>query len=181
MSKKGKQDWREELKQVADQLRDPVRMRIVVAFVAIAIMMFGINDPLHGRTKKSRRSLKELQQRVSTAEEVLLLRDSMENLESRIIQGEGSDPVTSFFINLFRQSPVDFNQINVEAAQRLGPVYSVRTTIDLSGSFEELSQALHLIESQDELLRIESLKISPAERGAPPSMQLAIRLLKEKA
>ena len=182
MSKKAKQDWREELKQVADQLRDPIRMRIAVAFVAIAIMLFGINDPLHGRTKKSRRSLNELRQRVQTAEEVLLLRASMEDLESRIIQGEGSDPITSFFIALFRQSPVDLNQINVEAAQRLGPVYSVRTTIDLSGTFEELNDALYLIESQPELLRIESIQVSPAERGdSEPVMQLAIRVLKEKA
>lgn len=181
MNKKGKQDWREELSQVADQLRNPVRMRVVVALIAMAVMMFGINDPLHGKTKKSRRSLNQLKERVKTAEEVLLLRACMEDVETRIIQGAGSDPVTSFFIQLFRKMPVDLNQINVEAAQRLGPIYSVRTTIDLSGSFEQLNDALYLIESQPELLRVESLKISPAERGAAPMMQLAIRVLKEKA
>ncbi|MEL6105929.1 MAG: hypothetical protein AAFU85_07830 [Planctomycetota bacterium] len=181
MNTKAKQNWREELSQVADHLRNPVRMRVAVALVAIVVMMFAINDPLHGKTKKSRRSLNQLKERVKTAEEVLLLRASMEGVETRIIQGEGSDPVTSFFIQLFRKSPVDLNQINVEAAQRLGPIYAVRTTIDLSGSFEELNDALYLIESQPELLRVESLKISPAERGTAPMMQLAIRVLKEKA
>ena len=182
MNGKQKQDWRQELQQLSEQLRDPIRMRLAVAFVTIVILLFGISDPLHGRTRKARRSLNELRQRVSTAEEVLLLRASMEDVRSRILQGEGSDPVTDFFMQLLRQSPVDLNQINVEAAQRLGPLYSVRTTIDLSGSYEELNEVLHLIESQPELLRIESLQISPSDRSdAEPIMQLAIRVLKEKA
>ena len=47
-----KKDWRAELEQVAEKLRDPIRMRLAVAAVAVAIMYFGISEPLYGRMKQ---------------------------------------------------------------------------------------------------------------------------------
>ena len=46
-------DWRSELEQVAAKLRDPFKMRMAVAGVTLAVMCFGINDPIHGRMKRN--------------------------------------------------------------------------------------------------------------------------------
>lgn len=176
-----KKDWRQELQQVAEQLRDPFRMRIVVACAMVAVMFFAISEPLHGKTKRSKRELQQLRDQVKTAEEVLLLRESLDRVQDRIIQGEGNDAVTGFFISLFRDCKADLLQINAEASQRLGPIYSVRVTLDLAGEFSELNEALFQLESCSELVRVETLQITPAERGAAsPMMQLSVRLLKEK-
>lgn len=178
---KAKSDWRQELSQAAEQLRDPFRMRVAVALVTVVVLFFAISEPLHGKTKKTKRDLQQLREQVKTAEEVLLLRDSLERVESRIIQGEGNDAVTNFFINLFRDGNADLLQINAEAPQRLGPIYSVRVTLDLTGEFSDLNAALFRLESQPELIRVETMQINPAERGASrPMMQLSVRLLKEK-
>lgn len=176
-----KQGWQQELRQAAEQLRDPFRMRVAVALVMVAVMFFAISEPLHGKTKKTRRDLQQLREKVKTAEEVLLLRDALQAVEPRIIQGEGNEAVTSFFIELFRDAEADLLQINVEAPQRLGPIYNVRVTLDMEGGFVDLNEALFLLESQPELIRVETLQINPAERGAArPTMQLSVRLLKEK-
>ena len=176
-----KKDWRTDVQRVTEQLRDPFRMRIAVALVMAVIMFFAISEPLHGRTKKSRRELQQLREKVKTAEEVMLLQDALEQIDSRIIQGEGNDAVTGFFINLFRDSDVDVLKINAEAPQRMGPIFSVRATLDLTGEYSELNEALYQLESQPELVRVETLQINPAERdGERPMMQLSVRLLKEK-
>ncbi|WP_182870837.1 GspMb/PilO family protein [Rhodopirellula sp. JC639] len=176
-----KKDWRQELQQAAEQLRDPLRMRIAVALVMVVLMFFAISEPLHGKTKKTRRDLQQLRAKVKTAEEVMLLEDALEHVRPRIIQGEGNDAVTSFFIDLFRDGGADLLQINAEAPQRLGPIYNVRVTLDLEGEFSQLNDALFLLESQPELIRVETLVINPAERGdAKPTMQLSVRMLKEK-
>ncbi|PAY15415.1 hypothetical protein CKO51_32040 [Rhodopirellula sp. SM50] len=176
-----KKDWKQELQQVAEQLRDPFRMRVAVALVMVAIMFFAISEPLHGRTKKTRRELQQLREKVKTAEEVMLLQDALEHVRPRILQGEGNDAVTGFFIDLFRDSGADLLQINAEAPQRLGPIYNVRVTLDLAGDFPQLNEALFLLESQPELIRVETLQINPAERSASqPTMQLSVRMLKEK-
>ena len=179
--KSSKNDWREELRQATQQLRDPFRMRIAVAVVMIVVMFFAISEPLHGKNKRSRRELQQLEQQVKTAEEVQLLKQSLERIDSRIIQGEGNDVVTNFLIELFRDSSVDLLQINAETPQRLGPIYSVRVTLDLAGDFPSLNRALFRLESQEELVRVETLQIRPAKRGdSAPMMQLSLRLLKEK-
>lgn len=176
-----KKDWRKDLQEVAEKLRDPFRMRMTVALIMIVIMFFAISEPLHGKTKKSRRDLQQLRDKAKTAEEVLLLQDALETIDARIVRGEGNDAVTGFFIDLFRESDVDLLQVNAEAPQRLGPIYSVRVTLDLAGEFFELNKALYRLESQPELVRVEMLQINPAERGAAgPMMQLSVRLLKEK-
>lgn len=173
-------DWRRELDQAAQQLRDPFRMRVAIALVMVVILLFAISDPLHGKTKKSQRELQQLREKVKTAQEVLLLTDSLENLDSRIIQSNGNDAVTGLFINLFRDGTADLQKINAEASQRLGPIYSVRVTLDLVGEFADLNDALYRLETQPELIRVESVQITPADRGASrPMMQLSVRLLKE--
>ena len=179
---KKKKDWRDELEGLADQLRDPFRMRLAVAGAAAVVLFFAISEPLHGRTKRVKRELNQLEQTIKTSQHVQLLRASLDGIDQRIIQGAGNDPVTDLFISLFRESSVDLLQINAEAAQRLGPIYNVRVTIDLSGEFNELVQALHQIESQETLIRVESMQINPAERGSDrPTLHLALRVLKEKA
>ena len=175
-----KKSWQQELKQAAEHLRDPFRMRVAVALTMVAIMFFAISEPLHGKAKRSRHELQQLREKVKTAEEVLLLKDALDHVESRLIQGHGNDAVTGFFIELFRDCDADLLQINAEAPQRLGPIYHVRVTLDLAGSFAELNQALFCLESQPKLIRVETLQINPGQRGTQrPMMQLSVRLLKE--
>ena len=80
MSKKS--DWRSELEQVAAKLRDPFKMRMAVAGVTLAVMCFAINDPIHGRMKRSTRELNRMKKTMQTAEEVMLLRDQLARLKT---------------------------------------------------------------------------------------------------
>ncbi len=63
------------------QLRDPFRMRIAVVGVTLAIMFFAISNPLHGKMKRSQRELASSEQSTTTAEEVLLLRSHLDNVD----------------------------------------------------------------------------------------------------
>jgi hypothetical protein len=71
-------------------------------------------------------------------------------------------------------------RIDAEAPSRLGPIQSVRVSIDVCGSFEALAKLVYRLESDFYLLRIETVAISPPERDNPhPSMQLQLRALKD--
>lgn len=180
--KKTEKDWRTELAQVAQHLRDLVRMRLAVALVTLAVMFFAVSEPLHGKAKQHRRDLQQLKDKVKLAEEVQLLQDSLKRVDPLVMKGDGNDVVSNFFIELFRQQPSSLLQIRVEAPKRLGPIYSVRVSLDVEGEFDELNQAIHRLESESQLLRVESLKNRPNERGdTRPMMQLTVQVLKEKA
>ena len=179
---KNEKDWRTELEQVAQHLRDPVRMRLAVAVITLVVMFFAVSEPLHGNAKQHRRDLQQLKDKVKMAEEVQLLQDSLDRIDPQVMKGEGNDVVSNFFIELFRQQPSSLLQIHVEPPKRLGPIYSVRVSLDIEGEFNELNQAVHRLESESQLLRVESLHIRPSQRGTTrPLLQLSVKVLKEKA
>ena len=173
-----KKDWRAELEQVAEKLRDPTRMRIAVASVAVAIMYFGINEPLYGRMKQEQRQLQQLKSAVNTAEEVLLLRDHLEAVQPRILKSNGDDIVVAHLIEIIRAQSVDLMRIDAETPERLGPMKTIAVSVDLSGTFSALTRVLHRFESDPYLLRIETISISPGDRSkSKPTMQLTLKML----
>lgn len=175
-------DWRSELEQVAETLRDPFKMRIAVAGVTIAIMCFAINDPIHGRMKRSKRELNQMKTTVKTAEEVVLLRDKFANVEDRIMKGKSNDVVVSHLIDLVRSESVELMRIDAQAPERLGPMQAVRVTIDVNGTFEDLTQLLYRFDTNQYLIRVETVAISPPERErTTPSMNVTLQIIKDAA
>ncbi|NND98740.1 MAG: hypothetical protein HKN47_15575 [Pirellulaceae bacterium] len=177
-----KKDWRSELEQITTQLRDPFRMRVAVAGVTLVVMFFAISEPLHGRIKQSKRELEQIRGTSKTAEEVVLLRSHLENVEPGIMRGDSNDVVTSHLIDLVRQQSVDLQRIDAEAPTRLGPIKTVRVNIDVSGSFQDLTALLHALESGQYLIRVENIVVTPPERNqSTPTMQLSLRVLRDQA
>ena len=180
MSKKS--DWRGELEQRAEKLGDPFRMRMTVAVVTVVIMCVAINDPILGRMKHVRRDLTQMQQTVRLANEVVLLRDRMADVEDRILRSKSNDVIVSHLINLVRQQDVELMRIDAQAPERLGSLQSVQVTLDVNGSYEALTQLLHRFDCDQYLNRVESVSISPPERDRTvPSMSISIRILKDAA
>lgn len=175
-----KKDWRQELEQATEQLRDPFRMQIAVAGITLAVMYFAISNPLHGRMKRSQREFDRMQTTTKSAEEVLLLRSHLQHVDDRILRGKSNDVIVSHLIDLVRNEPVDLMRIDAEAPSRLGPIQSVRVTMDVKGPFQALVDLLHRLESDQYLFRIETVAINPPQQDDPnPSMQLQLQTLKD--
>lgn len=174
-------DWKQELNQLIETLRDPFRMRMAVAAVAIAVMFLAISDPIQGRLSKCRRELRELEATVQTAQEVLLLRDRCQAVQDRIIKGKGNDVVVSHLIDIFRSGQVELSRIDTQAPEKLGPLQTIRATIDVAGSFDQLIDLLHRLETDQYLIRVESATITPPGRDhSASSMRLDLRVIKEQ-
>jgi hypothetical protein len=177
-----KKNWKSELGQVADFLRDPFKMRMAVAGITLAVMSFAINDPLQGKMQASNRELSKLQTTVQAAEQVMLLRDHMEQVEDRVFKGKGNDAVVSHLIELVRSEPVDLMRIDAAPPSKLGPMMSVRVTMDILGSYQSLLQLLHRFDSDHYLIRVEDLTISPpTQNRSTSSLSVALRIMKEKS
>ncbi|MEM9586868.1 MAG: GspMb/PilO family protein [Planctomycetota bacterium] len=175
-----KKDLRTELQGVAEKLRDPFRMRVAVAVAAILLMFFGISEPLHGKIKQSKRERDRLKVTINGAEEVLLLREALTRVDSRIIQGVGTDVIVSHLISVVGQQDVELLSIDAGTPTRMGPLHSVGVKMDARGEFAALMNLVHAIESGPYLVRVDSVAIRPPEMGADrSSMTLSVSLLKE--
>lgn len=170
------------MEQLAEKLRDPFRMRMTVAGITVVIMCFVINDPIHGRMKKVRRELDQMKQTVRTAEEVMLLRDRMADVDDRILRSKSNDVIVSHLIDLVRNEDVELMRIDAQSPEKLGTLQSVQVTINVNGSFESLTRLLHRFDSDQYLNRVETVSITPPERTRTvPTMSVSIRILKDAA
>ncbi len=175
-------DWRKELEQVAEKLRDPFKMRMTVAVVTAAVMCFAISDPIHGRMKRHKNELNDMKTVVRTAEEVVLLRDRFVPVENRIVTGKSNDVIVSHLIDIVRSEPVELMRIDAQAPERLGPLQSVRVSMDVEGSFEALQTLLHRFDSDHFLMRVDTISISPPELNETvPTMNVTLQILKDAA
>lgn len=175
-------DWRQELENVAEFLRDPFKMRIAVAGLTLAIMCFAINDPLQGKMQSSKSELSKLKTKVRTAEQVMLLRDHLSAVDDRIVKGKGNDVVVSHLIEIVRDEHVDLMRIDATDPQKLGPLRSVRINLDMLGSFEALLKVLHRFDSDPYLIRVEEFAIVPPNPNrSTSSLNVTLRVMKEKA
>ncbi|KAA1262184.1 hypothetical protein LF1_47460 [Rubripirellula obstinata] len=173
-------DWKSELNQIAEVLRDPFKMRMVVAGVTLAVMSFVINDPLQGKMQATKQDLSQLKNTVRAAEEVMLLRDHMEQVQDRIFVGKGNDAVLSHLIELIRSEDVDLMRIDAGAPTKLGPLHSVRISIEVLGSYQSLLKLLHDLDSDHYLIRIEDVAIKPPKQTrSTATMNVDLRIIKE--
>lgn len=174
-------DWKRELGQLAEKLRDPFRMRMTVAAVAVVIMFLAISDPIQGRISDSAKDLRELKSKVRIGEEVMLLRDHWHAVEDRIIKGKGNDVVVSHLIDIIRQQQVELNRIDTQKAERLNSMYSIRVLIDVTGQFDALLGLLYELDTNQYLIRVESVAITPpSQEETVSTMNLSLRVLKEE-
>jgi len=179
-------DWKQELERLAEKLRDPFRMRMAVAVATIAIMCLGISDPLQGRIRDRKSEFQDLKAKARTAEEVMLLRNHWEAVQDRIIKGKSSDVVVSHLINTVHQEDVELIRIDTQSPEKLGPLQSIRVMIDLSGSFQSLMQLLYQLDTNQYLIRIESIAITPKKQGPDgtdeglTTMMLGLRIIREE-
>ncbi|TWT54268.1 hypothetical protein Pla22_19100 [Rubripirellula amarantea] len=175
-------NWRDELHNVAEFLRDPFKMRMAVAGITLAIMCFAINDPLQGKMQQGKSELSRLKSKVQTAEQVMLLRDHLDQVDDRIMNGKGNDIVVSHVIDLVRAESVDLMRIDASEPQKMGALLSVRVNMDLLGSYESLLKILHRFDSDEYLIRVEELSIAPPNPNrSTSSLNVTIRVMKEKA
>ncbi|OYP29390.1 GspMb/PilO family protein [Rhodopirellula sp. MGV] len=175
-------DWRNDLRQLSRSLRDPLRMRLAIALVTLFLMCLVVYDPLQNHIRDTQRETTLLRDQGELRQEVELLQTALKPLESAIVEEPGNDVVNSQLIELFRDLPVEIQHLNADPPQRLGTLYTVRVAIDLAGTYAELSQAVFQLESQPQLVRVETIHIQPNNRGGDrPQMQLSLRVLKEQA
>jgi len=180
MRESKKADWKTELAQLAEKLRDPFRMRMTVACCVAVIFVVVISDPIENRIRESRRDTKRLKSTIHTAEEVELLRIALGRVDPMVLQGSGMDAVLKHLIQGFRDTPVSLMRIEPEAPVSVGPFESVRVTAEVKGEYQDFHRLLTRLDNDAHLLRVESVAMQAAKTSdEPATMQVVLRMLQE--
>ena len=155
---------RAELQKLVESLRDPLRLRILVTCLALAVAYFAVYSPLNGKIQRQTRRLNEERQREKLAQEVEFLRAQVDTFEQRLQAGSDANEWVQYALDGIRALPIQLVNFDSDSTQRVGPYEAVVFRVEVSGDADGLDALLHWLETNERLFRVDSLKIEPARR-----------------
>lgn len=169
-------EHKKELRRLAESLRDPLRLRIVVCGVTLAIAHFGIYSPFQQRIARAARRLQEAETREAVARDSETLRARLKQFQFRLAQDPDPNLSIQYALDGIRSLPVRLVRIDSHGTITVGPYEALSMLIEVSGELEQLDRLIAWFEANDRLFRIDSLRVEPP-RGNAVSPKLQFQLL----
>jgi hypothetical protein len=174
-----KKDLKTELRDAANALRDPLRLRVLVCGLALGVAFLGIYRPLGGQVRTASRNLKQAEREAAVARDVEFLQAQADTFEKRL----GTDPdvneTVQYVLDGVRALPVKLVQLDSDASIGVGPYEAAVLRLAVSGAVADLDKLLKWLETDERLFRIDSLELTPPQgQETAPSLRLTLLALK---
>ncbi len=166
-------DIRNELNNLLERLRDPLRLRVFIAGAVLAIGYAGVYMPLSGRIDDTTRKLSAARRRHELAAQIEHLRAEVEKFQARLPEKTDTNQWIQYVLDGVRSFPVTLNRLDPGSPQRVGPYEAVVLEMELAGAFQELDAFLHWLETNERLFQVDSVHV---ERARRESEHLVMRL-----
>lgn len=171
-----KKDYKKELQKLADALRNPTRLKLLVCGATLAVAYFGIYGPLGDRIARASRTVKEAETREATARDAEFLRSQVELFQTRLATNPDPNETTQYVLDGIRALPVKLNRLDLNGTVTVGPYEGVILHVEVSGDVKQLDKLLAWLETNERLFRIDALRIEPP-RGNSPDAKMVLSLL----
>ena len=168
-------DKKTSFAKLLEQLHDPVRLRIFVTGIMLAVGYAGIYMPLSDRIEGTTRKLNDAHKLHALGNDIENLRAEVDKFRDRLPQKTDSNEWVQYMLDGIRMFPAKLINLDLDDPQTVGPYRAVVFHIELAGEFDELDAFLHWLEANHRLFRVDSAEISPARRqGEGLVLQLTV-------
>ena len=116
---------KQELQELAESVRNPLRLRMVICGLALTIGYLAIYGPLSERIARASRKLKDVEKRESAARDSEILRAHVQRFKSRL--GPDGDPNESirYVLDGIRALPLQLVRFDSQGTFAVGPYEAV--------------------------------------------------------
>ena len=159
---------------VLEQLRNPLRLRIVLTAVVLAIGYWGVYTPLREHIVATNRKLADTRNQLELAHEVEHLRKQFQDVQKRLPKQTDPKEWVQYMLKSIQKLPVTLNSLKCDPPLDLGPYKAVVFQVEITGSLSELDQFLTWLELNQRFFRADSINIIP--RGGKDKDTLFMKL-----
>jgi Tfp pilus assembly protein PilO len=156
--KKAKTDYKQV---VLEQLRQPLKLRLVLCAAIIAGWYVLFFSPLSEQVDSTKSKITRERKRAATASQVEKLKKAMVPYQGRIPAGAHVNDLMQHVNAQIRLSPLKLLDLMPEKAKDLGPYETLGLKLTLEGRFTEIDEFLRWVETGQRLLRIDTIKLDP--------------------
>jgi len=156
--KQAKTDYKQV---ILNQIRQPLKLRLLLCFAIIAGWYFLFFSPLSEETTAATAKTLTERKRVATARQIEQLKKAMAPYKDRVHAGTDIHELMQHVIAHMRSSPLKLLDLKPEKPKVLGPYETLGLKLTLEGSFAGFDEFLNWAEADQRLLRIEMIKLEP--------------------
>ena len=167
-------------RQVLTLLRNPTRLRLALSAAILLSWYFGVFSPTSEyMTLASTRTDSE-RKRAVTAREIEKLRSILNPCQDRIPDQSGLNELIQYVMAHVRTLPINLIDLKPGKVKDLGPYDNLNLRLQFESTYEDLDALLHWVETNQRLLRVDTLKIELAKEKNRLTVQLELVSLAEK-
>jgi len=167
-------------RQVLTLLRNPTRLRLALSAAILLSWYFGVYSPTSEyMTLASTRTDSE-RKRAVTAREIEKLRSILTPCQDRIPDQAGLNELIQYVMAHVRTLPINLIDLKPGKVKDHGPYDNLSLRLQFESTYEDLDALLHWVETNQRLLRVDTLKIDPAKEKNRLTVQLELVSLAEK-
>ena len=178
------------LTRLADSIRHPMKLRLVLCPIILGTWYFLFFSPLSDEMVATQARIEKERKRIAIARQVDEIRKSLNAYKDRVPPNSELNELMQYVIGRIRKSPLKLVDLKPEKPKTLGPYDAIILRLTLEGNYRELHELLNWAQSEQRLLRVESLSLTPARQDMNKSktheplklsIQLVLAALMEKA
>jgi len=167
-------------RQVLSLLRNPTRLRLALSAAILLSWYFGVYSPTSEyMTLASTRTDSE-RKRAVTAREIEKLRSILNPCQDRIPDQSGLNELIQYVMAHVRTLPINLIDLKPGKVKDLGPYDNLNLRLQFESTYEDLDALLRWVETNQRLLRVDTLKIELGKEKNRLTVQLELLSLAEK-
>ena len=152
-------------KLILDQLRSPLKLRLVLCPVILGGWYFFFFSPLSDHRTAIQASIDKERKRIDMASQIDDVRKSLLPFKDRVPANSDLDELIQFVMARIRSSPLKLITLKPEASKHFGPFESISLSLTIEGTYDQIDALLTRIYNERRLFRVESLSLTPAARS----------------
>ncbi len=148
-----------------EHLHNPTKMRSLATGVMLLIMYVGVYMPFSGGMETIARERTKERKRLELATEVEHLRVQFNNFKQRLPKQRDPNEWVQYVLGGVRKYPLKLAKLDSEDSRDMGPYKVVVLRLELEGVFKDMDSYLNWLETNERLIRVDSVKIAPHRSG----------------
>ncbi len=171
-------------KRILDQLRSPLKLRLVLCPVILGGWYFLFFSPLSDQMAATQASIDMERKRIDMASQLDETRKSLLPFKDRVPANSDVNELIQFVMARIRSSPLKLLDLKPEASRHFGPFESISLSLSIDGTFDQINDLLAGFHYERRLFRVESLSLAPGagsmdkkEGNGPSKLHLQLKLV----
>lgn len=156
-----------------ERLQNPVQLRMFLTGSMLLLGYGAIYVPLSDSIANESRLLAAEQKRNQLAISIQRAEREQAKLAQRLPEDTTTSEWMQYLLNGIRKWPLKLHSLDPKPRRRIGPFQVDEFQVELESGFEDLSNFVEWIETNERLFRIDHVKLTPSRNG---KSQLVLKL-----